>query len=79
MVAAGAVEYIDWISAERKDFPNVCSEYDTKQSDIKASVMLELWQIQSTPSLSSLPSLRWPIVGAPDRVISLGQIELFHI
>ena len=39
-------------------------------------VMLEHWGMQSTPSLSSLPSPLWPVVVAPDRVISMGQIEL---
>ena len=31
------------------------TSYDTKQSHGEASVMLELWGMQSTPSLSSLP------------------------
>ena len=33
---------------------NKCLGYDTKQSDGEASVMLELWRMQSTPLLSSL-------------------------
>ena len=41
--------------------------------------MLELWELQSTPSLSSLPVPLWPGVVAPDRVLSMGQIELFDI
>ena len=32
--------------------------------------------MQSTPSLSSLPSPLWSRVIAPDRVLSMGQIEL---
>ena len=38
--------------------------------------MLELWGMQSTPSLSSLPGPVWPEVVTPDRVLSMGQIEL---
>ena len=38
----GGVEYTDCISEEEKDSPNKCPEYDTKQSDGKALVMLEL-------------------------------------
>ena len=45
--------------------PNENPVYDTKQSDSEAPVMLELWEIQSTPSLPSLPSSFWPGVVAP--------------
>ena len=38
--------------------------------------MLELWGMQNTPSLSSLPGLLWPKVVALDWVVSIGQIEL---
>ena len=38
--------------------------------------MLELWVIQTTPSLPSLPGPLWPGVVAPDRVLSMGQLEL---
>ena len=38
--------------------------------------MLELWGMRSTPSLPSLRSPLWPEVVAPDRVLSMGQIEL---
>ena len=41
--------------------------------------MLELWGMRSTPSLLSLSGLLWPGVVAPDRVLSMGQIELFDI
>ena len=37
--------------------------------------MLELWGMQSTPSLSSLSGPLWPGVVASDRVLSMGQIE----
>ena len=38
--------------------------------------MLELWAMQSTPSLSSLPGSFFPAVVAPEKVLSLGQIEI---
>ena len=44
-----------------------------KQSDGEVPVMLELWRMQSTPSL---PGPLWPGMVAPDRVLSMGQIEL---
>ena len=39
-------------------------------------LMLELWEIQSTTSLPTLPGPLWLGVLAPDRVLSMGQIEL---
>ena len=51
-------------------------EYDTKQSDGEAPVILELWGMLSTSSLSSLPGSFWPGVVAPDNVLSKGQIKL---
>ena len=50
--------------------------YAIKQFDGKASVMLELWGMQSTPLLPSPPGPLWPGVVAPDRVLSMSQIEL---
>ena len=41
--------------------------------------MMELWGMWSTPSLPLLPSPLWSGVVAPDRVLSIGQIELFDI
>ena len=35
--------------------------------------------MQRTPSLLSLPDPLWPVVVSLDRVLSMGQIELFHI
>ena len=35
--------------------------------------------MKSTPSLSSIPGTLWPGVVAPDRFLSVGQIELFVI
>ena len=68
----GAVEYTDCTSAEGLDTPNECTEYDTKQSDGEAPVMLELWGIRSTPSLPLLPGPLWPRMVAPDKALSMG-------
>ena len=40
-------------SPERYDSSNECPGYDTKQSDGEVPVMLELWGMRSTPSLTS--------------------------
>ena len=58
---------------------NECPGYDIKKSDVEASVMLELWGMQSTTSLSSLPGQPWRGVVLSERVKSMGQIELFEI
>ncbi len=54
----------------------MCPGYDIKQSDGEVPVMLELWEMWSTPSLSSFPGPIWYGVVAPDRVLSMSQIEL---
>ena len=41
--------------------------------------MLEPWGMLSTPLLPSHPDPFWPGVVAPDKVLSIGQIELFDI
>ena len=46
------------------------------QSDGEVPVILELWRMQSTPSLPLLPGLLWTRVVAPNSVLSMGQIEL---
>ena len=75
--SARAVKYTDCTSAEELPATShKCPGYDTKQSHGEAPVMLELWGMQSTPSLPLLPGLLWPRVVAPDRVLSMGQIEL---
>ena len=51
------------------DCPNKCPGYDTKQPDDEAPMMLELL-------LSSLPGPSRSGVVAPDRVLSMGQIEI---
>ena len=55
---------------------NECPVYDTKQSS-EAQVMLELCGMRNT--LSLLPGPLCPRVEAPERVLSMGQIELFNI
>ena len=54
---------------------NKCPGYDIKQSDGEVPVMLELWRMQSAPSLLLLPGLLRSSVLAPD----MGEIELFEI
>ena len=44
--------------------PNECPGYDTKQSDSEVPVMLELWGVQSTPSLLLLPGPLCPRNGS---------------
>ena len=51
-----------------------CPGYDIKPSDGEAPV-LELWGIWSTPSLPLFPYSLWPGVVAPDRILSMGQVE----
>ena len=69
-VGSGAVEYTDYRGVRPPT--NECSIYDTKKSDGEIPVMLELWEIQSTPSSPSLPGPLWSGVVAPDRVLSMG-------
>ena len=59
--------------------PNECTGYDTKQSDGEVPVMLQLWGMWSTPSLSLLPGSLWPGVVAPNRALSMGQTELNYV
>ena len=56
--------------------PNKRPGYDTKESDGEVPVMPELWGMHSTHSLPLIPGLLWPGVVAPDRILSMGQIEL---
>ena len=69
------VEYTDCISSEGQDAYDECPGYDTKQSDGEAPVMLELRGMCSNLSLPLLPGSLWPGVVAPDRVLSMSQIE----
>ena len=59
--------------------PNECPRYDTEQSDGRAPVMLELYGMWSTLSLSSLPGPLWPAVIESDSVLMMGQIELYCV
>ena len=52
------------------------SWYDSKQSDGESPEMLEFWGIRTTPSLKSFLFLLWPGVVAPDKVLSMSEIEL---
>ena len=71
--SAGAVEYTDCTSAKGVNpTPNVHPRYDTKL-DVEVPVMLELWEMRSTPLLPSFPGALWPRVVAPNRVLSMGQ------
>ena len=56
--------------------PNESPGYDTKQYGDEVPVMLELWGIRITPSLPSLVGPLWAWVMTPDRILSIGQIEL---
>ena len=71
--SAGAVEYIDCFSAEGK-LPNECPDYDTKQSGGDIPEVVELWELQNTPSLPSLPGSLGVV--APDMILTMSQIEL---
>ena len=61
-----------------RPYSNEFSGYDIKHSDGKAPA-LELSEMWSTPSLPLLPGPLWPGVVETDRVLSMGQIELFDI
>ena len=39
--------------------------------------MLQFWGMQRTPLLVLLPGPLWPGVIAPERVLSMGEVELF--
>ena len=73
--SVGAIEYTDAISAEGKT-PHECPRHDTELSEDNASVMLTLWGMWSIPSLPLLPGPFWVWVVAPERVLSMGHIEL---
>ena len=72
------IEFTNWIFVEGYPPPKKCSGYDTKQSDGEGPV-LEFGGMWSTPSLPLLPDSLWLGVGAPDRVLFMGHIELFDI
>ena len=65
------VEYTPTASLQRGKTPttnnNECPGYDTKQSDDEVPVMLELWGMQSTSLLPSLPGPLLPGVVVPEK------------
>ena len=68
----------DCISADGKT-SNECTRYDIKQSDGEAPIMLELWEMWITPSLTLISDPLKLGVIATHRVLSMGQIEMFDI
>ena len=67
---------IQWLNLYRGKWPhlNECPDYDIKSSDGMA-LTLEIWGMWSTSSLPLLPGPLWLRVVAPDRVLSMCQIE----
>ena len=51
---------------------NECPGYDNKQSNGEGPAMLELWGMQNTTSLPSLPGPLWPGVVAHDKCPTYG-------
>ena len=49
----------------------------TEKKSEEAPVMLALWGMQNTSLLLPLPGLHGHGVILPDRILSMGQIELF--
>ena len=62
--SAGAVDY--------SEPSNESPEYDTKQSDGEFPVILGLWGMRSTPSLTLYAGPLCPGLVAPDRALSMG-------
>ena len=58
---------------------NECPAYYMKQSYSETPGILEPRGMQIIPLLPSFPGPLWLGVIAPDRVLSMGQIELFDI
>ena len=73
-----AVEYMS-ISLQRGNppQPNEYPGYDIKQSDGEVPVML--WGNTEYLFIFITPGPLWPGVVAPDRFLSMGQIEVFDI
>ena len=67
------------LQKDKTSSPNKCPGYDVKKSDGEIPVMLELWEMPGTPSLPLLPGSLWSGVVALEKVLSMGQIELFSI
>ena len=75
--------WIHWLHfCSRVRIFNECPGYDTKESDGKAPLIPEHWEMQNNSLLSSVPAPLKPGVVAPDKVLSIGQIErnwIFYI
>ena len=69
--SAGAAEYIDWIFAEGKT--SASSVQDMTLNNLMVRFQY-CWSFGECIPL--LPGPLWPGVVAPDRVLSMGQIEL---
>ena len=73
--AVGRSRRIDQLLLCRvRPLPNECPVYDIKPSDSEAPA-LEILGMWSDHGLPLLPGPFWPGVVAPDRVLSMGQIE----
>ena len=56
--------------------PKCVLDMTLNKNDGEVPIMQEVWGMQSTSSLPLLPDPLWAGVVAPDRVLSMGQIEL---
>ena len=71
----GAVEYrLYLLRGVRPSYES--PDYDTKKSDGEVPMMQEIWVMLKIPSLPSLPDSLFLGVVAPDRALSMGQIDL---
>ena len=77
--SARGTECTDCFSAEGYDTPPTSILDMTKQFESEVPVIQELWGMQITSSLPSLPGPLWLEAVAPDRVLSMGQIELNYV
>ena len=57
----------------------MCLRSDTKQTPVMTLSFESVGGVWSIPSLPSLPSTLSPKVVTLDRVLSMGQIELFYV
>ena len=74
--SSGAVN-IHWLLLCRGVTSQTCVlDMHIEQYNAKVPVLLELWEMRFTPSLSWLPSPLWSGVVAPDRFLSMGKILL---
>ena len=64
---------MDCFFADGYDYPNGCPVYDTKKSHGKTPIMRKLWGMRSAPFIT-IPLCTGVV--APERVLSMGQIEL---